>query len=133
MWLNLYSQAAQNIYCILYFSVAPSSAPPSLRVVSTTVATINVAWNRIPCQERNGNIEGYTLRVCEVESEVESDDCVLTTTRRTRRAISSLLPRRSYNIYVQAYSDSRRFRSPLSSPVLGTTTSPTGTLLWHYC
>ena len=40
---------------------APSAPPYNVTILNTTLFTITVGWDEVPCIHRNGNIKGYRI------------------------------------------------------------------------
>ena len=51
----------------IFFPLAPSAAPTDLIVLSSTLSSISIQWEAVPCIHRNGNITGYVIQYKEVD------------------------------------------------------------------
>ena len=76
-------------------SVAPSGIPVSISFSGVTLASITVQWTELPCNERNGEITGYTVQYGSMMATVSEPS-------NRRLVVDGLLPRTSYTFSVRA-------------------------------
>ena len=110
----------------------PQSAPglvQSLSVISMSVSSITIQWDRVDCRERNGRIDGYRIVYYPILSSNPNDRVprTLVGTRDTDRvfSVNGLPPRTSYTFEVQASNNYINMHGP---PAFCTanTTAPQG-------
>ena len=82
----------------LCFFTAPSAPPENITILNTTLFTITVGWDEVPCIHRNGNITEYRIMYNAQDSIVVYDFSVSGTSAR----ISDLQSDTEYNISVAA-------------------------------
>ena len=86
-------------------SPAPSASPVSLGVTSTTSTSINIAWDRVPCLDRNADISRYLISYC-LASDASCDafQIVSFVDNAANRVlnITGLIPRTNYGIKIRA-------------------------------
>ena len=56
----------------LSLPTAPTGAPHSVAITSTTFNTITLAWEEVECSERNGEITGYLVHCTDNNAHNES-------------------------------------------------------------
>ena len=78
---------------------APSAAPTNVSVLNVNSTAITVQWEMVPCNEQNGDITGYTVRVLESGEMERVEDVGGDVTQVT---ISELTPSTTYSIQVAA-------------------------------
>ncbi len=87
---------------MMVVSVAPTNTPDNLVISDTTFTSIAVAWDEVPCQDRNIEITNYQWRLnLTTDSTVSMGGSVDSTTRS--RNFTGLIPRNSYTIEVRAF------------------------------
>ena len=111
-----------------FFSPAPSVAP-ALLVTSTTPTSISIAWEEIPCLQRNGRVFRYLVSYC--LSTVSSCSPLIPITGVVNRVltITDFIPRTSYNIAIRADTQDANldtYSGQLSSPLTSETAVPQG-------
>ena len=84
------------VHCI-FFS-APSAPPEHMYILNTTLFTITVGWDEVPCNHRNGNITEYRIMYNAQDSIVVFDVSV----SGTSATISDLQSDTEYYISVAA-------------------------------
>ena len=50
------------VVVVFVANVAPSGSPSSIMFSSTTLTSITVQWGEVTCEDRNGEITGYTVQ-----------------------------------------------------------------------
>ncbi len=112
-----------------YFVIVAPPTTPSPNIHSFSPTSITIAWNEIPCLERNGVISRYIFSICQVTD----SGCVGTSIANvgTNRIynVTQLIPRTSYNISIRADSEDSTFMAftgSFSSPISAETAVPEG-------
>ena len=84
----------------MHLFLAPSAAPASVGVTSTSFFSIALHWEPVPCMYQNGGITGYTVKYWIRGNE----DSYITSTvaERTGVTISNLVPSTSYYFQLAA-------------------------------
>ena len=77
---------------------APSAPPYNITILNTTLFTITVSWDEVPCIHRNGNITGYRI-VSSIKDMRVTYDIIVSQQRVT---ISYLQSDTEYSISVAA-------------------------------
>ena len=111
-----------------FFSPAPSVVP-ALRVTSTTSTSISIAWDEIPCLDRNGMIFRYLVSYClptvsSCTSVIRVNDVAISVL-----TITDLIPRTSYNIAIRIDTEDASdiiYFGQFSSPLTAETAVPQG-------
>ena len=85
----------------LCFFTVPSAPPGNITILNTTLFTITVSWDEVPCIHRNGNIMGYII-VSSIKDMYASYDIIGLQQRAT---ISDLQSDTEYSISVAAVND----------------------------
>ena len=110
-------------------SIAPSSGPTSLRAMSVTSTSITIAWDNIPCMDRNTNITGYSVNYF-----AEVNDFLTMKVEfvmETLYMATGLLPRIKYNFTVSLMYEGT-FDDQLYSTITVATAVPTGIYFYIY-
>ena len=86
----------------VYTSAAPSAAPNVTKTFATSYS-ITINWELVPCEHRNGDITGYSVRYGEMGTNM-TDTTVLNITGAsvTEATISNLTLSTTYSIQVAA-------------------------------
>ena len=99
-WWSQNSQLTNDRHEIL---TGPASPVQDLVVVSATPTSITLAWDQIPCEDRNTEITHYLLKYRRAsENSTASNSLQFGVTGRRLRTITGLVPRTSYQILVEA-------------------------------
>ena len=107
-------------------SIAPSSGPTSLRAMSVTSTSITIAWDNIPCMDRNTNITGYLVNYfAEVDNFLTMKVKLV---MKTLYMATGLLPRIKYNFTVSLV-----YEGTFDDQFYSTITVPTGIYLYIHC
>ena len=80
---------------------APSAPPENVTILNTTLFTITVSWDEVPCIHRNGNITAYRVVYSIKDMRVTYDIIV----SQQRVTISDLQSDTEYSISVAAVND----------------------------
>ena len=108
-------QCKTHKYICLFFIVAPSHKPTSLRGAVLNSSSIELEWEPPPTEHQNGEIVSYTLLCSEIDSDGMVTKHISTSTMMT---ITGLHPYYTYNCSVAAVTVSQ---GPFSDPVSITT------------
>ena len=118
-------------------AVAPSAPPEGLQILTTTLNSIAVTWNRVPCVDRNIAITGYQWRWSLMSDPTVTVGGIVTGTGTDDRTVTfpNLIPRSNYTIEVRAVHTDFTVIPPviLSSPaaeITAGTAVPTGKLFF---
>ena len=86
----------------VFISVAPSAAPSVTKTFATSYS-ITINWELVPCEHRNGDITGYSVRYGEMGTNM-TDTTVLNVTGAsvTEATISNPTLSTTYSIQVAA-------------------------------
>ena len=109
-------------------TLAPSSPPQSLRVLSATLSNITVEWDEVSCLERNGPIGNYGITVTGVYYWLSTGEPLHYTTNRVY-TILDLQPRNTYTITVRAVGPDNFSHIGPAASLMANTTTPLG----NYC
>ena len=85
----------------LCFFTVPSAPPGNITILNTTLFTITVSWDEVPCIHLNGNIKGYLI-VSSIKDMYASYNIIGLQQRMT---ISDLQSDTEYSISVAAVND----------------------------
>ena len=128
------------MYYVIQYSVAPSAAPTSLNVTSITLTSISIAWDRVPCLERNADITQYDVSHCLAsDSSCGTIEIVPFVDNMANRVlnITGLIPRTNYIIRISADHinfDSRMYLlGPYSEPLIAETAVIQGESVYIPC
>ena len=82
-------------------SFSAPGPPRSLRIVSVDVTNITIQWDRVDCQDRNGNINGYRIIYFPISNPIAQ---TVSGTRHSDRMlhIVGLPPQTNYTFEIQA-------------------------------
>ena len=109
-------------------TLAPSAAP-ARRVTSTTSTSISIAWEEIPCLQRNGRISRYVVSYCLATASSCSLFIPVDDVANRVLTITDLIPRTSYNIAIRVDTEDANletYSGQLSSPLTAETAVPEG-------
>ena len=107
---------------VAYYFIVPSLGPSSVRVSNVGVTSISLEWGEVNCEDRNGEITGYSVRYGPSSSTPSQTAAV--EGRALTLSIDGLLIRTSYSFRVAAVNGNGT--GVYSSAVTGTTAVPTG-------
>ena len=89
------------IVVVVVTNVAPSGSPSSIMFSSATLTSITVQWGEVPCEDRNGEITGYTVQYT-ADNPPHTGTMAVSGMDNRMAVVSNLLPRTSYSILVRA-------------------------------
>ena len=105
--------------------VAPNSAPANVAAVTVSSTVIQVSWDPLAYEDRNGIIRHYTVQV----NEQQTGLTILTNSTTESHSLSHLHPAYTYIISVAAVTVER---GPFSSTITATTEED-GMVLCYFC
>ena len=113
---------------LAFFPLSAPSVAPALRVNSTTSTSISIAWEEIPCLQRNGMILRYVVSSCIATASSCSLSIVVSNITNRVLTITDLIPRTSYNIAIRADTEdlNNAYSGQYSSPLTAESAVPDG-------
>ena len=94
----------------MYSCIAPSSAPTGVVAVTVSSTVIEITWNSLPFENRNGIVRYYTIRV----NELQTGLIIQTNSTTESLSLGNLHPAYTYTVSVAAVTIER---GPFSSTV----------------
>ena len=113
----------EYLYWLLFNSTVPSSAPTGFIVLATSVESLSMTWNELPCSDWNGLIE-YIIQYSRNDGN-PATIIVVEGSNTTTHTISGLTTCTNYSLTIAAKNSAGN--GPFS-PSVHTLTMPKGTV-----
>ena len=83
-------------------SAAPSGILGRISFSDVNLTSITVQWTELPCNDRNGEITGYTVEYSSTTPPPHTNTFIVSGSSNTRLVVGGLLPRTNYTFSVRA-------------------------------